>query len=192
MEKKLVRQQIMKDLQALDPLLYQDFSYQISQRLLATEEWKKAQTIGITVSQFPEVDTWQIIRMAWRQGKVIAIPKCNPVQKTMLFYPINAFAQMEKGYAGLFEPLEAGKKPISKQKLDLLLVPGLGFTKEGYRLGFGGGYYDRFLINYHGHTIALAFTNQLQDKIPIEKYDLPVQQIVTENQIIHCEPTKFA
>lgn len=186
MEKKILRRKMMQDLRELDSLQYAQRSFQIGERLYQTTEWKNAQTIGITVSRFPEINTWSIIRMAWRQGKVVTIPKSSPVQKEMSFYQIKTFLQMEKGYSNLYEPITKETRLFPKSEIDLLIVPGLIFTMKGDRLGFGGGFYDRFLTDYQGYTIALAFTNQIKEKIPTEPYDLPVQKIVTESALIDC------
>ncbi|MFS0613870.1 5-formyltetrahydrofolate cyclo-ligase [Lederbergia ruris] len=186
MEKKILRRKMMQDLRELDSLQYAQRSFQIGERLYQTTEWKNAQTIGITVSRFPEVDTFSIIRMAWRQGKVVTIPKSNPIQKEMSFYQIKTFLQMEKGYSNLYEPITKETRLFPKSEIDLLIVPGLIFTMKGDRLGFGGGFYDRFLTDYQGYTMALAFSNQIKEKIPTEPYDLPVQKIVTESALIDC------
>ncbi|KRG14963.1 hypothetical protein ACA29_05405 [Lederbergia galactosidilytica] len=186
MNKKLMRRQMTQDLRELDYLQYAHLSYQIGEQLYKTTDWENAETIGITVSRFPEVDTWSIIRMAWRQGKKVTIPKSDPLQKEMLFYQIESFLQMEKGYSDLYEPNTKETKLFLKQEIDLLIVPGLVFTKEGYRLGFGGGFYDRFLSDYHGNTVSLAFTKQIKEKIPTDYYDLPVQKIVTDSMLIDC------
>ncbi|GIN73573.1 5-formyltetrahydrofolate cyclo-ligase [Bacillus sp. J14TS2] len=186
MEKKTLRRKMLQALRELDSLQHAQLSYQIGERLYRTNEWKKAKTIGITVSRFPEVDTWPIIRMAWRQGKIISIPKSDPIQKVMSFYQLETFLQMEKGYSHLYEPIPEETRLQQKNEIDLLIVPGLTFTKEGYRLGYGGGFYDRFLGDYHRNTMALAFMRQINERIPIEPFDLPVQKIVTESTLIDC------
>ncbi|MBO0995242.1 5-formyltetrahydrofolate cyclo-ligase [Bacillus sp. SD088] len=186
MEKETLRRKMLQALRELDSLQHAQLSYQIGERLYHTNEWKKARTIGITVSRFPEVDTWPIIRMAWRQGKIISIPKSDPIQKVMSFYQLETFLQMEKGYSRLYEPIPEETRLQPKNEIDLLIVPGLTFTKEGYRLGYGGGFYDRFLGDYHRDTMALAFMRQINERIPIEPFDLPVQKIVTESTLIEC------
>lgn len=71
--------------------------------------------------------------------------------------------------------------------IDLLLVPGLAFMNNGYRLGFGGGYYDRFLKLYKKQTASLAFSSQIVSQLPVESHDIPVQKIITEERIIECD-----
>ncbi|MGE8204514.1 5-formyltetrahydrofolate cyclo-ligase [Heyndrickxia sp. NPDC080065] len=187
MEKKVYRENIKKVLSALDRCTYEQNSYLIAKQLNHLQEFQVANTIAVTLSRFPEVDTWQIIRKGWDLGKRIVIPKCFPKTKTMIFKEITSFTQLESVYFGLFEPIEEQTVEVQKALLDLIIVPGLAFTEKGYRLGFGGGYYDRFLQDYTGCTISLAFTQQIQEQLPIEEHDIPVKMIITENGVINCE-----
>jgi len=71
-----------------------------------------------------------------------------------------------------------------------LIVPGLVFNEKGYRIGFGGGFYDRFLADYHGKTVSLAFDFQVMKEIPTESFDLPVQIIITNERVIRTDETR--
>lgn len=84
----------------------------------------------------------------------------------------------------MFEPKEHETDAVSKEEIDLVIVPGLLYNRAGYRVGFGGGYYDRFLKDYRGYTISLAFSFQLIDHLPHEEYDIPVGKMITEKEII--------
>lgn len=179
MNKKELRSLVLGELKKLSKPEYEQFSYEIAKQLFTEELWKKASTIGITISNYPELDTYQVIRKAWEQGKRVVVPKCHPKEKQMSFHELNQFTQLESVYYGLLEPIEALTKKVAKEEIDLLIVPGLAFTHEGYRLGFGGGYYDRFLLEYNGSTVSLAFPVQLTAKLPLEEHDIPVQKIIT-------------
>lgn len=179
-EKSEIRKIMKEKLSSLSKPLYEHFSYLIAQRLFQDSDWKEAEMIGITVSNPPEVDTFQIIRKAWDEGKRVAIPKCCPDTKTMEFRTLTAFNQLESVYYGLFEPIKGLTEKVEPSQIQLLIVPGLAFTKNGYRVGFGGGYYDRYLQHYNGKTLSLAFQMQLMDTLPFEKHDLPVGKIITE------------
>jgi 5-formyltetrahydrofolate cyclo-ligase len=179
MNKKEFRSFVLGELKKLSKPEYEQFSYEIANQLFADEFWKKAKTIGITVSNYPEVDTYQIIRKAWEQNKRVVVPKCHPKEKQMSFHELKQFTQLESVYYGLLEPIEALTSKVESVDIDLLIVPGLAFSNEGYRLGFGGGYYDRFLSDFKSNTVSLAFPIQLKDRLPIEKHDLPVQKIIT-------------
>ncbi|MHC0035913.1 5-formyltetrahydrofolate cyclo-ligase [Pseudoneobacillus sp. C159] len=179
MNKKEYRSILMEELKKLSKPQHEQFSYEIANKLFSNPLWLEATTIGITVSRFPEVDTFQIIRKAWEQNKRVSVPKCHPKDRTMSFHAINQFTQLETVYYGLLEPIEANTLKVASDEIDLLIVPGLAFSKSGYRLGFGGGYYDRFLVNYRGNTVSLAFPQQIREDVPIEDHDIPVKQIIS-------------
>ncbi|OMP67678.1 5-formyltetrahydrofolate cyclo-ligase [Domibacillus epiphyticus] len=186
MNKKQMRIEIKAQLSALEKPEYEQRCYLIAQRLYTLSEWKAADTIAITVSAPFEVDTWAIIRQAWMSEKKVCVPKCLPETKEMKFYMLSDFLELEKVYAGLYEPSPCKTKLVPCDKIDLVVVPGLLFNKKGYRIGFGGGYYDRFLAGYKGDTVSLACSFQLRDTVPIELHDFPVQKIVTDSCIINC------
>ena len=102
----------------------------------------------------------------------------------MTFREITSFSQLEVVYYGLQEPVEEQTSAVIHNEIDLLFVPGLSFETKGYRLGHGGGYYDRYLAQYQGETVSLAFPVQVVDEIPVEPFDIPVQKIVTNKWVI--------
>lgn len=185
-KKKVLRSELKERLSRLDQKVYQAKSSIIHTVLFQQPDWLKAETIGVTLSQFPEVDTFAIIQKGWEEGKRMVVPKCYPEQKKMIFYEITSFEQVEKGYFNLFEPLPEKTKAVQKEDIDLLIVPGLGYSKDGYRIGFGGGYYDRFLKDFKGITLSLAFREQLVDEVPAETHDIPVQKLISEEGVIIC------
>lgn len=185
-EKKQFRSDMIKQLQSINKPQYEHMSYQIASQLYNDASFISASHIGITISKFPEVDTYQIIRTAWQLGKKVSVPKCIPASRQMIFRELEQFNQLESVYSNLFEPVIEKTKPTDSKLIDLLLVPGLAFSPKGYRLGFGGGYYDRFLQNYDGQTISLAFSTQIQQQIPVENHDLAVQKIITNEGIIYA------
>ncbi|MDQ0218310.1 5-formyltetrahydrofolate cyclo-ligase [Peribacillus cavernae] len=184
--KKNLRKQLKAALQKLTESDYRSLSEKIALRLYSLEEWEKARVIGITISNHPEVDTRDIIKQAWEQGKEIAVPKCLPGNKSIQFRKIVSFDQLEKVYFGLWEPIPSITEKVSKDEIDLLVVPGLGFTRSGYRLGFGGGYYDRFLPSYTGPVLSLAFDVQLMPTLPVETHDIPVSKLITPEKVYAC------
>ncbi|MBM7713810.1 5-formyltetrahydrofolate cyclo-ligase [Siminovitchia sp. FSL H7-0308] len=184
MDKKSLRKMMGEKLQTLDRFRYEQMSYEIGKSLVDTEEWKEAKTVALTVSRFPEVDTWQLIRKGWDQSKRVVVPKCHAETKQMTFRQIHSFTNLEHSFFGLFEPKEHETDAVSKEEIDLVIVPGLLYNRAGYRVGFGGGYYDRFLKDYRGYTISLAFSFQLIDHLPHEEYDIPIGKMITEKEII--------
>lgn len=160
-------------------------SLTIASFVFETSWWQKATVIGITISQPFEINTSFIINRAWKEQKVVAVPKCYPKDNhRMEFFQITDYNQLEKGYANIMEPDVHKTSVIKKEAIDLLFVPGLLFDQDGYRIGFGGGYYDRYLSNFKQTTISLANTEQLVKMLPKEPYDLPVEHLVTEKGVL--------
>lgn len=182
--KKALRKGMKEKLAELGKPEYEDLSYRVGQQLFQTEEWMEASTIAITVSKAPEVDTFQIIRKGWEQGKRMVVPKCEPKSRQLNFRKLKRFSELESVYYGLLEPIVSETESINPDEIDLVVVPGLAFSNEGYRLGFGGGYYDRFLANYQGNTVSLAFENQIIPEVPVESHDIPVRKIVSSEGVI--------
>ena len=101
----------------------------------------------------------------------------------MTFRFLTDFGQLEKVYNDLHEPIEDETEVALKNELDLIIVPGIAYDRLGYRIGFGGGYYDRFLQNYNGTTISLLLQEQLYDQLPHESFDQPVQRLILPNGV---------
>lgn len=181
MDKSSQRKEMIKELKAMDPKDHQDKSEAIIQFLMEEESFQQAEVIGLTISAFPEVDTRRLIEECWKAGKKTVVPKCEPHSRGMDFRNIDDFDQLETVYMKLLEPIVEKTEPAEPEQIDLLIVPGVVFSHDGYRIGFGGGYYDRYLANYHGATVSLAFGNQLKDSVPVEAHDIPVQRICTED-----------
>jgi 5-formyltetrahydrofolate cyclo-ligase len=181
--KKVLRKEIKERLGSISKALYEHRSYLIAQELYKDPLWQSAHTIGITVSAPPEVDTYQIIRKAWDEGKRIVTPKCLPKDRLMDFRVLDRFDQLESVYFGLLEPIESKTVRVDPEEIDLLIVPGMAFEKDGFRMGVGGGYYDRFLQAYQGNTLSLAFQEQIVDDLPKEAHDIPVAKIITNEGI---------
>lgn len=187
MTKKITRNAMRERLTSLDEVAYNNYSKQIEDQFLRQVAASDASTIGITISSFPEVDTWSIIKQLWSMGKNVVVPKCSPLDKSMIFYQIQNFDQLERLYMHLLEPNPLKSKAITPQEIDILVVPGIVYSEKGYRIGYGGGYYDRFLMNYKGDTLSLAFDIQVVKNIEYDVFDLPVDKIITPNRTFLCK-----
>lgn len=159
----------------------------MQEHLFESSLWKQAQSIGVTLSTKKEWDTKTIIERAWIEGKKVCIPKAIHQTRALHFYEITSFLQVEKGYFNLLEPVISETERIDEAKIDLMIVPGLIFTRSGYRIGFGGGFYDRFLEHFDNTTVSLLHSNQLVDSFPVESHDIPVQYLVTEEGLIRIQ-----
>ncbi|TLS36312.1 5-formyltetrahydrofolate cyclo-ligase [Pseudalkalibacillus caeni] len=178
--KQQLRNEMKEKLKEMSPDQRESSNHAIHKTLFNHPLWLQANTIGITISRKPEVDTAPIIEKAWELGKEVSVPKCFPKTKEMEFRSITSYDQLEVVYFGLKEPIPDRTESCSPLNVDLLIVPGLVFDKQGYRIGFGGGYYDRYLENYSNGTVALAYDFQVVDRVPKETFDQPVQEIITD------------
>ena len=185
MDKRTQRKEVLAVLNKMTEEQYRKKSAQVISRLMEDPAFIAAETIGMTISAFPEVDTFDLMEKCWAAGKKVAAPKCYSASRKMDFRIIEHMDQLEVVYMQLQEPIVAKTDYIEPADIDLLIVPGVVFSRQGYRIGFGGGYYDRFLAGYGGKTRSLAFDCQLAESIPVESHDLPVQGIYTESGFIN-------
>lgn len=179
-EKLRLRKQIIEHMNSLSKERYTTLSEQIAFSLYEQKEWAEAKTIGITLSMENEVNTYPIIEKAWKEGKRVVVPKCNKETRTMSFRQISNFDQLETVYMNLREPIPALTEEVNADEIDLQIVPGVAYTERGERIGYGGGYYDRYLVHYKEKTLSLAYSFQMVEHIPVEPFDKNVEKIITE------------
>lgn len=193
MDKTIIRNEVLDLLKKMDSKTYETRSAKIFQALLNEELILESKIIGITMSSFPEVDTWRLIEHLWSLGIRVAVPKCHAKTRDMQFYEITSFDQLEVVYMKLHEPIPAITNKVSVEDISYLIVPGVVFDHFGYRIGYGGGYYDRFLQKYKGATISMAFDEQVVPSVPKELHDLPVDIILTDQNkwICHAQRGKL-
>ena len=184
MDKKELRKVAKERLNNIDSTTRKRISNQIVHQLISSDLWKQADTIGVTVSSGFEWDTEPIIEQGWQEGKTIVVPKCTPENRQLDFYHLENFDQLEESFYNLREPNPARTTKVNKQAINLLIVPGLLYDKRGYRIGFGGGYYVRFLTDFQNKTVSIFYSEQLLDEVPSEPYDLPVQALLTEKGFV--------
>lgn len=181
MSKQKWRHYIKQKLADIPDIEFIRLCEKIKQNLFQNKLWLEAETVGITLAFGREIETQTIIEKGWEQGKRIAVPKCDSHLRKMTFFEIESFEQLAKGEFHFIEPNPTKTTAVvSKENMDLLIVPGLVFDREGYRIGYGGGYYDRYLADFPHTTLSLALELQVVDNIPHEPYDIPVQILVTE------------
>lgn len=186
LDKKEIRNIVRRHLMEMEQETYLSRSSRIQDKLLQEPSIIEGKTIAVTMSRFPEVETRRIIETLWEIGKTVCVPKCNPTTSEMVFYAISNFSQLEKVYMDIEEPIIGHTERILKEQMDVIIVPGVVFNETGYRIGFGGGYYDRYLDQFAGQKISLAFDEQVKDYIPIEVHDIPVDIILTDKKRIHA------
>lgn len=188
--KQSLRKQILSKLTSLSPTDKITLEKRIIKQLLTSSLWKEANVIGITSSTSIEWNTEAIFKQAWLEGKEVCVPKAFPKLSLMKFYTITSFKELTVGFANILEPDVSEEKYVPKEKIDLLIVPGIVFDHKGFRIGFGGGYYDRFLVDFPNKTVSLLSTVQLVETLPIETHDIPVEYLITEKGLHRVKGTK--
>ena len=156
-------------------------SKRIFQALVSTDAFKEAEGIYTYVNTQNEPDTIMLIDYSLKCQKQVFVPKVDG--KNMDFYEISCVDELTSGYMGIYEPIVDGKKP-DKTGEGLFIMPGVAFDKNLNRIGYGGGFYDRYLEKYPDfYKIAICYDFQVIDNIPTEDTDIKPDYIITERQI---------
>lgn len=187
LNKQQMRKDMLERIQELTPNEKQKIESAIHKHFLNSSLFKSSKVIGITHAQLTEWSTISIIEHAWKQCKTVALPKSVSKNHRLDFYVVDNLQQLIPGYAGIMEPDPNCCIPIRTEEIDLLVVPGVVFDKQGYRIGYGGGFYDRLLANYKGKTVSLVGELQIVENIPKEHFDLPVQYMISERYCYELE-----
>lgn len=161
----------------------------IVETIAASSCFQQADTVLLYAPHGSEIDLIPLVRLARKCGKRVAFPRCDTATNTMRFFVLESDARLVKGAYGIFEPpLDA---PLCEpDESTLCILPGLSFDPEGGRLGYGKGYYDRFLADFKGVTLGAAYASLVAKKLPTEPHDIPVQVLVTERGEMKCEQGK--
>lgn len=167
------------------------YDKKIYDNLINSREYKNAKTIFVYVSYNDEVYTHDIIVKAIKDGKKVCVPKVISKQQGMCAIEIKALEDLKPGAYGILEPDSTSEK-IDESEIDLILLPGLAFDESGGRLGYGGGFYDRFLrkTRFDVQKIGLAYELQIVENVVIEDFDEKVEKIITNAKIIKAPSKK--
>lgn len=175
MNKQELRKSIREQKRAMTEDQIQEKSRLLGQLFAASALYRNAKTIYGYMPYNQEVRTVPMLEQAIRDGKRVAIPKCYGDEMRFIF--MEDLSKVEKGYAGIPEPIEDA--PIADDETALVLMPGLAFDPEGHRIGYGGGFYDKFLAKEPNHpTLALCYDFQMMEKLETEEFDIPVDQVL--------------
>ena len=154
----------------------------IIRNLFSLEAFQRAETVLFFYSVWSEPDTHEMIRRAFDLGKTVALPKTYP-KGVMTARKIEGFDELITSGFGIPEPAESSSL-IAPDDLDFIVVPAVAFDRDGYRLGHGAGYYDRYLSCASAFACGVAREKMLVPRVPREKHDIRVSCIVTENEIL--------
>lgn len=173
--------------QNLDPDRAREDSARIRDRLLDLERIRAARSVMLYLPTRGEVDTWPLLDHFWSLGREVLLPRCRPDRPgVMEIHAVTSPAQLAPGSFGLVEPCPGLARPVPTPAPDVVLIPALAFDRHGHRLGFGGGYYDRFLPTLPDTPLlaGLAFRFQVLDRLPVDAWDRPVHLVATPDQVL--------
>ena len=178
MDKKALRREIGAKKRALSAAEIDSRSAILAEKLFSTAQYRDCKSLYAYLSFNQEVRTNPIIQRAWADGKRVAVPKV--VGDEMVFIWIDSFEGLApQGAFHILEPIEDG--PVASDETALILMPGLAFDPQGHRVGYGGGYYDRFLEKEPDNLlVALCYDYQLYDRLEVEAHDVPVDVVITD------------
>ena len=175
MDKTELRREIRARKRAMTEAEIEERSAKLAQLFFASEAYQNAKTIYGYLPYNQEVRTVPMLAQALKDGKKVAVPKVYGEEMKFLYLDdLNAVA---KGYAGIPEPI--ADEPVAQDKTALVLMPGLAFDPQGHRIGYGGGFYDKFLAAEPNHpTLALCYEFQMLPKLDVEDHDIPVDTVL--------------
>lgn len=189
MDKNLLRQMIITQRQELEPAVRQEKNKLILDNFVSVPIVQAAKVIMVYLDFRGEVETSGILQWGWDACKVMTAPVTLKQERKLVPVVIHTFDELRIGAYGIREPIAEDQDFDDRSEtLDLVLVPGVAFDRRGGRLGYGGGYYDRFLPRLRSGTITigLAYDLQLVEQVPAETHDVPLDLLVTETGVIDC------
>lgn len=176
--KKALRGEIRAKRRHIPPETRGEKDKSITEKVLSLDEYKKAGTVFCFVSYGGEPETRDIIADILKQGKRLCVPRCLD-EGQMECVLIEGLSCLRPGYKGILEPKE-GLPVLDPAEIDMAVVPGMAFTREGARLGQGGGFYDRFMEKTKAFTCGICYSEFLLEDIPAESFDKKVSAVVTD------------
>ena len=183
--KKKIRQEMLAARDAISQEERERLSKDILKRIEALPEFQQAETILAFVGYGSEPNTLPSLEQWMNSGKKVFCPVV--LGETMEFYQIHSLSELKDGYKGIKEPVPSDERKYISSDKDFMLLPGLVFDREGNRIGYGKGFYDRYLSDgFSGEMAAIAFSIQMVEngRIPAEETDHTIKYIVTEKEII--------
>lgn len=184
-EKQQLRRHFLAVRAAMQQAEKQETDRQIVRRVLEMEPYRNANMIFCYVATPAEIDTRPILEQALSTGKTVCVPRCGQAG-SMTARRISSLDVLTRGRYGILEPPDTAEM-IPPEQIKLVLAPALAADRRGYRLGYGGGYYDRFLEQVNPVStvcVVLCVENRLVDRLPAEPYDRRCHWVVTERQVL--------
>lgn len=186
--KQEFRKYIIEKRDELDKDVRSQRNAKIITNLTDSKYYRCAQTIFVFVSFGSEVDTHGFIEQSLKDGKTVGVPKIITKERGIEVFKITGLGDLKSGYYGILEPTE-GCQPIASDDIDLIIMPGVAFDRHGGRIGYGAGYYDRYLADMTKSVrkIALGYSFQVLDYVPTEDFDIRIDGIITDEEVIETK-----
>lgn len=180
-EKAALRKAYLQFRRSLSSVAKNAMDAAIAAHVLHNDAYLAADTVFCYVSLPQEIDTHTILSDAWQRGKRVAVPRCR-ANGVMDFYAVSSFEDLLPGSFSIPEP--KGSSPLCVPSFtDVCIVPCLSMDARGYRLGYGGGYYDRYLSLHPVRTIGLCYSANVNVQLPTDPFDIPIQTLITEKEV---------
>lgn len=180
-DKKALRKELVALRRNMSENVREKLDERIYNNLMSLERVRNCGTFLVYASSPDEVGTRRFINAVLAEGKTVAVPKC--VGRDMKFLVIGSLDELVRSRFGVDEPADG--EEMTDFADTVCIVPALRFDANGYRLGWGGGFYDRFLAGYNGCSIGICY-EECCGEVPRDRYDLPVDIVITENGITYC------
>ncbi|MGN1318761.1 MAG: 5-formyltetrahydrofolate cyclo-ligase [Lachnospirales bacterium] len=156
----------------------------VANKFLSSSYYKDCKSVFTFLSFGSEIDTYKIVKKALEDEKMVALPYMTGKPHEMVFIKINSLYELKKNKIGILEPYYNEENIVKSDKDTIIIVPGLVFDLEGYRIGYGGGYYDKYLSeNSYMLSVGLAFDFQLVDAIAFDEYDVKTDVVITDGRV---------
>ncbi|MEF9951250.1 MAG: 5-formyltetrahydrofolate cyclo-ligase [Clostridium sp.] len=180
--KKEVRKKLLADRSSLTDQEVNTLSSLINSHIIGWDKYKECKALMTYYSFRNEVLTDEVINDSFKSNKTVVLPKSIKEGSVILPCIIKSLSDLVEGNYGIMEP--PTDNLANKEDLDIIFVPGVGFDKKGFRIGYGAGYYDRFLKDYKGIKVGVCFEVQLTDNAYPDSHDIAMDYIITEKGII--------
>lgn len=168
----------------MKPEIKGNYDKLILDKMINFNKYQKAKTLLCFVSTDIEVDTRKLINHALDNGKKVAVPKCLDKNGNMEFFLINSLDELKEDSFGLLEPDENTAVMLENYMDSICILPGFAFDNQGYRIGFGKGFYDRFLQKYTGIKVGVCYNNCLANTLPHGRFDISADYLVTQKYVL--------
>ncbi|MBR6514443.1 MAG: 5-formyltetrahydrofolate cyclo-ligase [Clostridia bacterium] len=185
--KNQIREKFKDFRKAMDPALKSAYDSKICHRFMSLASYRFADALLLYAPLTGEIDIMPIAQDALKRGKTVAFPRCNPNEHTMTYYIVSSLDQLKEGSYGIREPdpsLPVYDPLKRKGENSVCFVPALAFDRLGYRIGYGKGYYDRYLSGFGGARMGVGYSACVVEQLPRGRYDTAVDFLVTEKGVI--------